>query len=340
MIPGHAHVLARAVVDVAGEVDGPVLAHGFGVWGAGAVDGVARLRASGRSAYAAISSYTTYRKEHDSLVKAAHNEPWRERVIYQGQALWAAAVVERWERYAYRRADRVWANYQSVRRIIAEQHGNELRVDLIPYGPESGFEPLPSVTPTPNDIIALDDANAPLIVCVARHHSRKGIDVLIEALAHLRNQGVDFRACLVGYGRLLETNRRRVTHFRLQHQIAVPGGVPSVEPYLQSADVFVLPSLAEQSGSLALLEAQRLGVPVIASGVDGILEDITDGETGVLVPPGNPVALADALTRLLHDPKRRRRLAAAGRKRFDERFAPGPFAAGLTAAYADLGFRP
>jgi glycosyltransferase involved in cell wall biosynthesis len=340
MIPGHARVLARALVQVASEVDGPVLAHGFGVWGAGAVDGVARLRASGRVASAAISSYTTYRVEADSLVRGAGDEPWRQRAIYRAQALWVAAVVERWERRAYRRADRLWANYDAVRRIIAERHGDELRIDLIPYGPESGFEPLPSPIPVPDEISALDHADAPLVVCVARHHSRKGIDVLIEALACLRDKGIGFRACLVGDGPLLEAHRRLVGHLRLQHRVAVAGGVLSVDPYLRAADVFVLPSREEQSGALALLEAQRLGVPVVASAVDGIPSDVTDGETGLLVPPSDPAALATALARLLSDPERRHVLAAAGRRRFDERFAPGPFTAGLAAAYADVGFQP
>jgi glycosyltransferase involved in cell wall biosynthesis len=340
MIPGHARVLARALVEVADEVNGPVLAHGFGVWGAGAVEGVACLRAAGRTASAAISSYTAYRVEHDSLVRSAGNARWRERATYRAQALWVAAVVERWERRAYHRADRVWANYDAVRRIIAERHGDELRVDLIPYGSESGFEPLPPPMPVPDEISALDHGAAPLVVCVACHHSRKGVDVLINALARLRDDNVGFRACLVGGGPLLEAHRRCVNHLRLERQVAVSGCVPSVDPYLQAADGFVLASREEQSGALALLEAQRLGLPVVASAVDGIPEDVTDGETGLLVPPDDPVALATALATLLADPELRHRLAAAGRRRFDERFAPGRFTAGLAAAYADLGFHP
>ena len=340
MIPGHAHVLARALLELAGEVDRPVLAHGFGVWGAGAVDGAARLQASGRTACAAISSYTTYRVEQDSLVRGAGDEPWLQRATYRAQALWVAAVVERWERRAYRRANRVWANYESVRRLVAERHGNDLRVDLIPYGPESGFEPRPPPTPVPNEISGLENADAPLVVCIARHHSRKGVDVLIEALAGLRDERVGFRACLVGDGPLLETHRRCVSRLRLQRHVAVPGSVPSVDPYLQAADVFVLPSREEQSGALALLEAQRLGLPVVASAVDGIPEDVTDGETGLLVPPGDPAALAITLACLLANTERRHELAAAGRKRFEERFAPGLFTAGLATAYADLGFYP
>jgi glycosyltransferase involved in cell wall biosynthesis len=342
MIPGHAGVLARGVEEVAAATTGPVLVHGFGVWGAGAVRGAARLRATGRDAVAAISSYTTYRVEHDSLVRGAADEPLRHRLRYRAQAWWARLVVDRWERDAYRAAERVWVNYDAVARLVRAAHGDAVAVERIGYGPESAFEPLPDLAahPVPAEVADLTPAAAPLVVCVARHHSRKGLDVLIAALDRLRRRGVEVRACLVGFGPLLDAHRHLVAELGLTDRVAVPGGVPEVEPFLLAADVVVLPSREEQSGALAVLEAQRLGRAVVASGVDGIPEDVTDGETGLLVPPGDPDALADALAALIADPERRRAMAAAGRRRFEERFAAGPFVAALSSAYADLGFRP
>ncbi|MFN8019720.1 MAG: glycosyltransferase family 4 protein [Acidimicrobiales bacterium] len=340
MVPGHRRVLARALVELAG--DRPVLAHAFGAWGAGAVDGVAQLRASGRlaPAVAAISSYTTYREEHASLVRGAGDEPLLEQARYRAQALWASTVVDRAERDAYRRADRVWANYEAIRALVHRCHGDDVRVDLVPYGPESAFAPIPPPSPEPPEVAALAPAEGPLVTCVARHHSRKGVDVLIDALALLRERDVAFRAALVGGGPLLDAHRRRVEHLGLAGQVAVPGLVADTAPWVQAADVYVQPSREEQSGALALLEAQRLGIAVVASAVDGIPEDVTDGETGLLVPPGDAGALAEALVALLAGPERRGRLAEAGRARFEERFAAAPFAAGLAAAYADLGFAP
>ncbi|MCB0971195.1 MAG: glycosyltransferase family 4 protein [Acidimicrobiales bacterium] len=342
MIPGHARVLAREAVAVVGDHPGPVLLHGFGVWGAGAVAAADRLRAArpDLAVATAISSYTVYRAEHDSLVRGAAGEPWRERARYRAQAAWVAAVVDRWERDAYRRADRVWVNYDSVARLVVDHHGPEVQVQRIGYGPESAFEPLPPPAPVPTPLAAVAPAGTPRLVCIARHHSRKGVDVLIEALALLRDRDVAVGAALVGFGPLLEAHRRRVAALGLDDRVAVTGGVDAVEPYLAAADLFVLPSREEQSGALALLEAQRLGIAVVASAVDGIPEDVADGETGWLVPPGDAGALAEVIAVALADPAARARVGDGGRRRFAERFAAEPFAQTLAAAYAGLGIDP
>jgi glycosyltransferase involved in cell wall biosynthesis len=177
-------------------------------------------------------------------------------------------------------------------------------------------------------------------VSVARHHARKGVDVLIDALATARDRGTKLRACLIGDGPLLEQHRRRVSARGLDDCVLLAGRVDDVDPYLQHADVFALATREEQSGSLALLEALRAGAPVVASAVDGIPEDVADGESALLIPPGDASALAGALARLAGDAELRARLAAAGRRLFEERFAAEPFAAALGAAYAGLHFAP
>jgi glycogen(starch) synthase len=116
--------------------------------------------------------------------------------------------------------------------------------------------------------------------------------------------------------------------------------VESTTPYLACADLFALPSREEQSGSLAVIEALQDGLPVVASGVDGLLEDLTDGEDALLVPPGNAAALAAALERLLGDPGLRRRLGGCGRATFEARFSPEAVAGALRDLYGGLGIEP
>jgi glycosyltransferase involved in cell wall biosynthesis len=123
----------------------------------------------------------------------------------------------------------------------------------------------------------------------------------------------------------------------LAGRVAIPGKVDDVSRYLASADVFVLPSLAEASGSVSILEALRAGTAVIASACDGMPEDLVDGTDALLVPPGDVHALAVALRRLLTDPEMRARLAAGGRKAHEERFSAARFVAGLRAVYRELG---
>jgi glycosyltransferase involved in cell wall biosynthesis len=102
----------------------------------------------------------------------------------------------------------------------------------------------------------------------------------------------------------------------------------------QAADVVVLPSRSEGFGRV-LVEAGCLAKPVVASRVGGIPEIVADGETGLLVPPGDPPALAEALNRLLADPTLRAKLGAAARARALERFGAARHVAGVQQVYAE-----
>lgn len=340
MIAGHGPLLARALVSLARKGDDPVLVHAFGVWGYAAVKACTRLRAEGRTSVPVVSSFTTYIDENMSQVSGLAGDPLRTVLSFRLQDLWVRTIVNRYERAAYRGAERVFVNYDSVRRLIHAAHGPQVRIARLPYSPESEFLASPPPSPPPTTVAALAPETAPLVVSMSTHHPRKGVDVLISALALARDRGTRLRAALLGRGPLLEEHRRRVSELGLVESVLVTGHVPESHPYLASADIFVLPSRREQSGSLALLEALCEGVPAIAAAVDGIPEDVVDGESALLVAPEDPSALADALIRLTHDVDLRERLAAGGRKTFQERFTAERFTAALADAYAELGFEP
>jgi glycosyltransferase involved in cell wall biosynthesis len=225
--------------------------------------------------------------------------------------------------------------------MVTEQYGAAAPLCKIPYASEAAFvhadgEPAP---PLPLAAAGLEPAGAPLIAAVSRHDPRKGVDVLLRALAVLRDEGVPFRACLIGPGPLLGAHRALAARLALGRSTAVPGLVPDPHPFLRHADVFVLPSLQEASGSLALLEALQAGVAVVASNLDGVPEDVTDGDGALLVPPGDAHALAAALRRLLSDAELRGRLARRGHEIYRERFTAATLVEALRTTYAELGFR-
>jgi glycosyltransferase involved in cell wall biosynthesis len=97
------------------------------------------------------------------------------------------------------------------------------------------------------------------------------------------------------------------------------GFTPDVRPAVVDFDILTLPSLQEPFGR-SIIEAMALGAPVVATRVGGVPEIITDGEHGLLVPPDDPAALAEAIDRLLGDAALRARLGAAGRDRVHECF--------------------
>jgi D-inositol-3-phosphate glycosyltransferase len=94
----------------------------------------------------------------------------------------------------------------------------------------------------------------------------------------------------------------------------------AVYPFLAEADLVVMPSRIESFGLVAL-EAAQMARPIVASAVDGLPEVIDDGQTGLLVPPDDPAALAQAIAALLDDPQRARALGAAARRRAETLFA-------------------
>ena len=341
MIPFLAPTLTHAIVRFLRERSGPHLIHGFSTWGVVAVDACARLRRLGHEAIPIVNAYTTMR--HESWAKVlgleqACTKPQRARVWCE--YFWIRTVIRVYERRAFERARLVLVNYDSVRQIIAAEYSSQIRFRKVPYAPESAFRfrDQPVELPMPDELGALQPADALLIVAVSRHDLRKGIPVLLRALARLQADGVPFRACLVGPGELIEEHRRLAAALHLGEAILMTGAVPDPLAYLKQADIFVLPSLEEGSGSVSLLEALQLGVAVVASAVDGILEDVTPEKSALLVRPGDAGELASALRRLLEDGELRDRLAGSGREVFQERFGADNLAGALRAIYEELGF--
>ncbi|MFI5180330.1 MAG: glycosyltransferase family 4 protein [Thermoanaerobaculia bacterium] len=337
LIAVHGPLLLREVMRVARPLSPPHLIHGFGVWSWAAVRAAERLSEGGAPAVSVLSSYTTYAEEAKSQVAAigtTYGRLMRPRYAL-GQFLKRLATRP-YERRAYMGAQVVLYNYESVRRLIAATYGEKIRTRRTLYASPSAFGAAPSVAdPPPPGLDVLMPRTAPLLVSVSRHQPRKGVDVFLRALARLRSGGLAFRAYLAGNGELLDEHRALVGRLGLASSVVVSGTIPSVAGLLAWADVFVLPSRREQSGSLALLEALQAGLPSVASACDGIPEDVVHGESAWLVPPGDDVALAEGLERLLGDADLRARLSRGARAIAAARFSADAFAADLRLAYEE-----
>jgi glycosyltransferase involved in cell wall biosynthesis len=329
MMPVHAPAVAAAVERFLLARPGPHLIHGFGAWGDVGVRVRGRLAARGVKARTITSVFTT--EEHQWYAKLqglrwAHG-PVRA-LRYAANYLWISRVIGRYERRAYRESCLVTLNYEAVRRRFLATHGPGAAIRKLPYTSEAAFvrdngQPRSDV---PEAIRALRPRDAPVVVALSRHDPRKGLDVLLHALSWLRRDGLQVRACLVGGGRLLAEHRRLAARLGLEGGVAITGWVPDSYPYLEHADVFALPSLQEGSGSVSLIEALQAGVPVVASTVDGIPEDVEDGDSAVLVEPADAGALCRALARVGSDGDLRRRRARRARETFLQRFSVDVFA--------------
>lgn len=156
------------------------------------------------------------------------------------------------------------------------------------------------------------------ILYTGRLHTSKGLEVLLGALAQLP-QAPTWQCILVGSGPTHTALVRQSSTLGLKDRIIFTGEVADVTPYLQRADVFVLPSRTEGISN-ALLEAMAAGLPCVATDNAGNRRILTHGETGLLVPLGDAEALANNLASLLTNTRLRERLGRAGRHLVETRF--------------------
>lgn len=169
------------------------------------------------------------------------------------------------------------------------------------------------------------------VVAAGRLSPEKGFAVLLEAAAGFLAADPGAGVVLFGEGPERATLERRVAELGLGERFALPGFTRDLDKYLPWADVAVLPSFTEGLPNV-VLEASAAGVPVVATAVGGTPEAVADGETGLLVPPGQPQVLAARIGELLADPDRRQQMGEAGRAFVRERFS----FAGQAEAYRQL----
>ena len=342
MVGLHQPFLVAAVDKFVGRDAGPHLVHATGGWSGVAVAVAKRLRRRGRTAIVLTSPFSTY--SHETRAKVLAMGPHYSlavRAQLRFEMLWVRLVVSPSEERGFRGSELVLPNYDSVRRIIEDEFGSGIRFAKMTYASEAAFIEDGLEKPRMPDFLQSFEPKAtPLIVCVPRHDARKGIYVLLSALGELTARGIPFRACLAGGGQLLEQHRRLAIKLGLAGSTLIVGKVPDSYSLLRHADIFVLPSLEESSGSVSLLEAMQAGAAPVVSRIDGLPEDVTDEESALLITPGDVGELADALARCLGDPALRNRLAASAQATYRERFSADAYAKDLKSIYERFNFPP
>lgn len=173
-----------------------------------------------------------------------------------------------------------------------------------------------------------------LIGSVGRLHPQKGLEDLLHAFARVIPTIPEAWLLIVGEGPLQSRLQTLARTLRIEPRLVLPGPRPDIPTILAALDVFALSSRWEGL-PLALLEAMAAGLPVVATRAGGVPEVVEDGVTGLLVPTGDPAALAEALGRL-GDPVLRRQLGTAGRVRVEQQFSASQLARQLQQLYLEL----
>jgi glycosyltransferase involved in cell wall biosynthesis len=163
-------------------------------------------------------------------------------------------------------------------------------------------------------------ADAPVIGVLARLSEQKGLTYLISAAPAILAAHTETHLVLVGDGPLREDLVAQARSLGVDQRVHFVGYRSNTVDFLRAMDLFVLPSLYEGM-PLSILEAMGAGLPVVATDVDGTPEAVVDGETGLLVPPADPAALASAVNRLLGDRALAQRMGRNGRARAEAHFS-------------------
>ena len=234
-------------------------------------------------------------------------------------------------RFLYNRAvDGIVAISEGVREALVRVGVRRERIRVVPSGidPAAGMAPPGARAALRREWEVADDAI--LVVVVGALERRKGHAVLLEAARRLSPAVLGLRYVFCGEGG--EAGALAEAAAPLGGAVRFAGFRRDVGACLAAADVVAMPSLREGLG-VAALEAMAASRPLVASRVGGLAEVVVHVETGVLVPPGDPGALATALARLAGDGGLRARLGDAGRARVLARYTSAQMAEGTLAWY-------
>ncbi len=265
----------------------------------------------------AVAACTVSARARARLVASKHND---EQVLRH-------PVVGRVHGWLANRAARTIVLSDHVGRFISKDgHVRRDKLVRIYYGLDpTAFEDARAAGPAARDTLRARFGFGPddvVFACVARFAPQKAHGVLLEALARARAHEPRLALLLVGDDQFGDGRRRAealAARLALGGRCVFAGIRRDVPALLAASDGFVMSSRWEGLG-LAFLEAMAARLPVVATRVSGVPEVVLDGETGLLVPSGDPESLALALTRLARDPALRARLGAAGAHRVRTHF--------------------
>jgi len=236
-------------------------------------------------------------------------------------------------RFLYNRAvDAVIAISEGVRTALIRVGVRAERIRVVPSGIDArALAAPPAARAAVRREWGLGDDEV-AVVALGALEVRKGHAVLLAAAAGLASAAPRLRYVFCGEGRQAKALAGAAA--ALDGAVEMVGFRRDVAACLAAADIVALPSLQEGLG-VAALEAMAASRPVVASRVGGLAEAVVHEETGLLVPPGDPTALAAALARLARDPDLRARLGAAGHARVLARYTATRMAEGTLACYED-----
>lgn len=186
--------------------------------------------------------------------------------------------------------------------------------DIISLGrPKNRIYTVPNMISIPDNLAYKEPEppQIPVIGASARFSDLKGLDVFIDALAILKRKGIVFKAHIAGDGKQKKQYIKQINHYELQKEVTLLGWIDDKQAFYESLDIFCHPSLKESFG-LVVVESMMHSVPMVLTEISGPQEIVGETECAIMVPPSDPVSLANGLERIITDTSLAKRLAYNG----------------------------
>lgn len=222
----------------------------------------------------------------------------------------------------WRNATLAWKLRHAARAFTVNDYARDLLRAMLPAADRARVQTVYVGIPTElfrAEPPAPDDGTLRML-CVARFQEKKGIDTLVDACAVLRERGCRFTLRVFGDGPLRPALEAQVARHELGDEVLIGQPIPQEEVAreMRACHLFVMPCRRDHNGDMdgiptVFMEAMATGRPVVSCAVSGVPELVRDGETGVIVPPDDTLALADAIADLATAPERRAFLGRQGR---------------------------
>lgn len=304
------------------------------LWGPGALRQQARFgRYIRRNRIQVVHTYSFYPNVFALLPAKLAGVPVAVASIRDTGDLWTP-MQRRAQRMACRLADCVVVNADAVRSRLITEGYDWRKIRVIRNGIDASRFQKSRADGGLRHELGLPPG-APIVAVISRLTAVKGVEFLLDAIPTVVQRFPDARFLIVGDGDAREGLERRAVRLGLDGRAVFTGFRRGVPEILSEVTVGALPSLSEATSN-ALLEAMAAGVPVVATRVGGNPEVVEDGVTGLLVPPGDPGALARAICDLLANPELAARFGRAGRRRVIQAFSLERMIRETEGLYSDL----
>ncbi|MCX6706179.1 MAG: glycosyltransferase family 4 protein [Candidatus Woesebacteria bacterium] len=316
-LPLYGIVLAKGVRKIVQEEGyNKFIVWGIGPWGFAAT--LVKLL-FGEKVIHVNNYFTTVRHEWWGGVKALRIKDYgiRLKLKYLAIYLTVAQYLSVLERIVLKSADIIITNYRSTEEILKEEfavkqnkfHRAHFYVQLYKRSVQKAVE---------GNEIKLPKK---FLLFFSRQDPRKGVNYLLHAMKILIEMGYKIPLLIAGGGDMLPYNIKLTKKLKIEKYVKFLGFVNNPKLLMEKCSVFVFPSIEEGAGALTINEAMEMSLPVVSTACDGIIEDIEDGKSGLLVPKENSDAMAIAIERILNSSDLAKKLGKNAKKYYDRNFS-------------------